>query len=154
MQLSSTAGPSPKAPAQVPFAGTSAGEMPVGYRGRSSTSSRHRLPPLRRRTPGRNRKSTHPVSQASTKVSTTIHVGAGTAILDHVSFYNNKTNPRTGRDLGCSRRVHPVVQEDLCATIPQRQGNLETVDYTLRLRLDVIPGASVFVSLLQQPPRP
>lgn len=55
-------------------------------RGRSGTSSKHGLPPPRRHMLGRNRKSTQPVSQANTKVSKAIHLGAGAAILAGVGF--------------------------------------------------------------------
>lgn len=122
-----------------------------GYGGRSSTSSRHRLLPLCRRTPGRRRKSTHPLSQARTKVSKPTHLGAGTAILSGISCPNNKRIPRTGRDLGLSWRAHPAVQKDLRATATRES---ETGGHTLWLGLDVIPGASPFVSSLKQPSRP
>lgn len=81
-----------------------------------------------------------PREQANIRVSDTIHLGAGTAIWAGCSLQTNKTIPRTGRDLGHSWRVHPVVQKE-----PKNDG------FMLQLGLDAIPGTSTPASLVQQP---
>lgn len=107
-------------------------------------SSRHGLLPLSRYMPGRNRKCTHPLSQGSTKVSKTIHLGAGTAIMAGISFSKQQNNPQDQQGSWQQPEGVPCSTEGpTCHKYPITRDS-ETGCYTLWLGLDIIPGASDF----------